>query len=284
MNFLEKQSLTCGSKELDLKVPAVMGIINLTPDSFYDGGSNDSHEAILRKVTEMIDQGAVIIDIGAISTRPGAAQLNAREELSRLLPALKLIRKEFPQVIISVDTYRKSMAEVSIEEGSDIINDISGGVMDSEMIPFMCTRSEAYILMHMQGTPESMQNNPQYNDVIREVESFFIQQTSIFMQAGKQNIILDPGFGFGKSVEHNYRLLSGLGEFASLCYPILAGVSRKSMINKVLGTKPASALNGTTVVNTIALLRGANILRVHDVKEAIEAVKIFTAYKQSIIA
>jgi len=205
-------------------------------------------------------------------------------ELSRLMPALKLIRKEFPQVIISVDTYRKSMAEVSIEEGSDIINDISGGVMDSEMIPFMCTRSEAYILMHMQGTPESMQNNPQYNDVIREVESFFIQQTSIFMQAGKQNIILDPGFGFGKSVEHNYRLLSGLGEFASLCYPILAGVSRKSMINKVLGTKPASALNGTTVVNTIALLRGANILRVHDVKEAIEAVKIFTAYKQSIIA
>lgn len=260
-----------------------MGIINLTPDSFYDGGSYPSGEGLLEKISVMINEGASVIDIGALSTRPGSDQLTAKEELERLIPSLIPIREAFPEVILSVDTYRKEVAEAAIKAGADLINDVSGGMMDNEMIPFMCTREEAYIIMHMQGTPENMQVNPQYTDVVKEVEAFFMRQTAIFKKAGKHNIILDPGFGFGKNIEHNYKLLSAIAEFTSLCYPVLAGVSRKSMINRVLDIKAASALNGTTVINTIALLRGASILRVHDVKEAVEAVRLFMAYKQSLM-
>lgn len=284
MNFLENQSITCADKTLDLHDPVVMGIINLTPDSFYDGGSYTTAEEMLAKIEQMLSDGARIIDIGALSTRPGAKALTSEEEADRLLEPLKLIRRTFPEIILSVDTYRKVVASVAVNEGADIINDISGGQMDEEMIPFMCNQKAAYILMHIKGNPENMQSNPQYDDVIREVGNFFLQQIIRFKQAGKENIILDPGFGFGKSVDHNYQLLSALSEFATYCYPVLAGFSRKSMINKVLGTSPINALNGTTVLNAMALMKGAHILRVHDVKEAVEAVKIFIQYRNSILS
>lgn len=265
---------------LQLQVPAVMGILNLTMNSFYDGGKYRSLDRILQRVTEMQDEGAAIIDIGALSTRSGSDQADAQVELSRLLEPLRFIRRSFPDIIISIDTYRKAVAEAAIDEGADIINDISGGMLDSQMIPFMSTRKEAYILMHIQGTPETMQLNPHYVDVTAEVTAFFKQQLRLFEDQGKTNIVLDPGFGFGKDVEHNYQLLNDLTVFKSLGYPILAGVSRKSMINRVLGTSPENALNGTTVVNTIALLNGADILRVHDVRPAIEAVKIIEQVKK----
>lgn len=281
MNFLENQSINCGDKTLDLRDPIVMGIVNLTPDSFYDGGIYKTAEDMLANIGQMIRDGASIIDIGALSTRPGAQSLTSEEETDRLLDPLKLIRRTFPEIIISVDTYRQQVASVAINEGADIINDISGGQMDEEMIPFMCNQSAAYILMHIKGTPEDMQLNPQYDDVTREVGNFFLQQIIRFKQAGKENIILDPGFGFGKTVDHNYKLLSALPEYATYCYPVLTGFSRKSMINKVLGITPKNALNGTTVINTMALMKGAHILRVHDVKEAAEAIKIFVQYRNS---
>lgn len=281
MNFLEKQSILCGSKEVDLSTPQVMGIINLTPDSFYDGGTNNTTGEILAKVEEMINEGAAIIDIGALSTRPGSGQYSPEEETERLLEPLQAIRKTFGEIVISVDTYRKSVAELAIDEGADIINDISGGMMDDEMITYMCTQKSAYVLMHMQGTPENMQSNPYYENVVREVESFFVHQTAIFRKAGKHNIILDPGFGFGKNTDHNFKLLEAIEEFATYPYPVMAGVSRKSMINRVLGTQPVNALNGTTVINTIALLKGARILRVHDVKPAMEAVKLVNQFSLS---
>lgn len=281
MNFLEKQSIKCGNKELNLSAPVVMGILNLTPDSFFDGGSYHTTGEMLDKVSQMITDGATIVDIGALSTRPGAQQLNADEELDRLIEPLKVIRHEFPELIISIDTYRKTVAEAAINEGADIINDISGGLMDKEMIPFICTQQAAYVIMHMQGNPETMQLNPHYDDVVHEVESFFLKQVAIFKKAGKHNIILDPGFGFGKTVEHNYQLLQAISKYAVYPYPVLAGVSRKSMINRVLGTKAAEALNGTTVINTIALLKGASILRVHDIKAAIETIKLVNVFNES---
>lgn len=281
MNFLEKQSIKCGSKRLDLSEPVVMGILNVTPDSFYDGGQNNSPDAALAKAEKLVSEGAAIIDMGALSTRPGAETLDTGSEIKRLVSYLRLIRKSFPEVIISVDTFRSEVADASIQEGADIINDISGGMLDSEMIEYMCHQDAAYILMHMQGTPETMQLNPSYDNVIKEVGAFFMHQLAHFKKASKQNIILDPGFGFGKNIDHNYRLLSSINDFASLGYPVLVGVSRKSMINKVLGTSPDTALNGTTVINTIALMNGAQILRVHDVKPAIEAIKLVKQFRQS---
>lgn len=281
MNFFEKHSIGCGSKQLDLSVPAVMGIVNVTPDSFFDGGQYDSPFLILQKVEQMIDQGASIIDIGALSTRPGALSVSCELEIQRLMPHLQAIRKEFPDIILSVDTFRKEVAEAALSEGADIINDVSGGVNDPEMIEYMCKQHAAYIMMHMQGNPQTMQINPVYDDVVKEVGDFFLKQLVTFQAAGKNNIILDPGFGFGKSVDHNYRLLHGLSTYKTIGYPILAGISRKSMINKVIGTSPANALNGTTAVNVIALLQGANILRVHDVKPAMEAIKLVEQFNQS---
>ncbi len=281
MNFLENRTINCGSKKLDLTSPVVMGILNLTPDSFYDGGTYSSGEDLIRKTTQMISDGASIIDIGAVSTRPGAKFLSAKEEIERLLNPLKLLRRNFPEMIISIDTFRKSVADAAIGEGADIINDISGGMLDSEMINFMCSQSAAYILMHMQGTPENMQQNPYYEDVVIEVGEFFKRQLISFNAVNKYNIILDPGFGFGKTVDNNFELLEALSIFKSYSYPLLAGVSRKSMINKVLGTTPQEALNGTTVINTIALIKGANILRVHDVKPAFEAIKLINQFRQS---
>jgi len=269
-----------GNKKLDLILPKVMGILNLTPDSFYDGGVYKSEKEFLSKVETMQKDGVDIIDIGAVSTRPGAAEVSETEEIQRLLPTIKKISSAFPDVIISVDTYRSEVARLSINEGAHIINDISGGTFDDQMAQTIAELKVPYILMHIQGSPKNMQNNPAYENVTRDIIKFFEKQLKTLnaLQV-HNNIILDPGFGFGKNLSHNYELLKNLEKIRFLGYPVLAGVSRKSMINKVLETAPKNALNGTTVVNTIALLNGANILRVHDVKAAKEAIKIYTYYK-----
>ena len=263
----------CNGQTLDLSSPKVMGILNLTPDSFYDGNVYPQLKDQLNRVEQMIFEGAAIIDIGAVSTRPGALPVDEMEEAARLLPALKEIRYSFPQTIISIDTYRSGIARQCFECGAGIINDIYGGRYDKGMIPWVHSMGIPYVVMHMQGTPQNMQQSPDYMDVTDEVISFFRMQLAEFNPIFKQ-IILDPGFGFGKSVEHNYQLLSDLRSLKTFGFPLMVGLSRKSMINKVLEIKPDDALNGSTVLNTIALLKGADILRVHDVKEAMEAVKL----------
>jgi len=258
-----------------------MGILNLTPDSFYDGGKYKSGADILLHVEQMINEGVDIIDIGAVSTRPGANEINDNEELNRLLPAFENIITAFPEIIISIDTFRSEVARKLIDAGAHIINDISGGTFDHKMFELIAEIKVPYILMHIQGTPENMQENPVYQNVTLEVMDFFRTQLSKLEKLGvKDNIILDPGFGFGKTVYNNYQLLKDLDQFKQLRHPVMAGVSRKSMINKVLGTKPESALNGTTALHTIALLNGANILRVHDVKEAKEVVMLLETYRK----
>jgi dihydropteroate synthase len=258
---------------LDLTHPVVMGILNITPDSFYDGSLYPTLNDQIRQVEKMVTEGAAIIDIGAVSTRPGSVPVDEQEEWNRLLPVIIAVKRFFPDILISIDTFRSAVARIAIEHGVGMINDIYGGSFDENMIKTIQTENVPFVIMHMQGTPETMQDNPQYLDVVEEVRSFFIQQAALF-GTGKDKIILDPGFGFGKSTEDNFRLLSGLDRFKSLGYPILAGVSRKSMINRVLKTKPSEALNGTTVANTVALMKGANIIRVHDVKEAMEAIQL----------
>lgn len=260
-----------------MQLPLVMGIVNVSPDSFFDGNPFQSADSILAQVAQMVADGAQIIDVGAVSTRPGALPVSQAEEAARLLPALELICKAYPDLIVSVDTTNAATAQQAIAAGAAIVNDISGGLADPTMFTTVAALDVPYILMHMQGTPQTMQQNPEYTDVVAEVLYFFTERINALKLAGVTDIIIDPGFGFGKTVEHNYQLLAALAEFRMLGYPVLAGVSRKSMINKVLGTKPETALNGTTVVNTMALMNGASILRVHDVKEAVEAVKLYNA-------
>jgi dihydropteroate synthase len=250
-----------------------MGVLNLTPDSFFDGNLYPGLKERLDRVEKMIVEGAAIIDIGAVSTRPGAEAVSEQEELDRLVPLLDEVIRHFPGVVVSVDTFRSSVAKVCIDRGAGMINDIYGGRYDDGMISLFSSNNVAYVLMHMQGTPENMQRKPHYVDVVGEVDIFFRNQLEKF-HSGFNQIILDPGFGFGKSVDHNFTLLSHLDHFTAMGFPVLAGLSRKSMINKVLNTQPGEALNGTTVLNTIALLKGASILRVHDVREAAEAVKL----------
>ena len=281
ISFYAERSINCNGKSLDLLTPVVMGIVNVSPDSFYIPKVADtikpeasSTENILEQVCSMIDCGARIIDVGAYSSRPGAKHIVVEEELKRLLPAVKAIRDSFPDVIISVDTFRAEVALKVQKEGADVINDISGGGLDNEMFDVIASSQMGYILMHMQGTPQNMQDDPKYKDVFKEVYTYFEQRVQTLKQMGVENIILDPGFGFGKTVEHNYMLLNRLSGFHELGCPVLAGISRKSMINKVLNTTPEKALNGTSVLNTIALLNGASILRVHDVKEAMEVIKL----------
>lgn len=258
-----------------------MGILNLTPDSFYDGGKYKSDADILVQVEKMINEGVGIIDIGAVSTRPGAKEISDKDELHKLLPAFKKIITAFPEIIISIDTYRSEVARKLIDAGAHIINDISGGTFDHKMFDLVAKTKVAYILMHIKGTPENMQNNPVYQNVTLEVMDFFRNQLSKLAKLEvKDNLVLDPGFGFGKTLSNNYQLLKDLDQFKQLGHPVLAGVSRKSMINKVLGTIPESALNGTTALHTIALLNGANILRVHDAKEAKEVVKLVDVYRK----
>jgi len=272
--------MNCNGKLLDLSSPVVMGILNITPDSFYDGGKHPTTEKAVFQAERMIREGAAIIDIGAVSTRPDAVEIDEKEEWLRLKAVLPDLRKEFPETIISVDTWRSSVAKEAVACGADIINDISGGQFDQEMFKTIAGLKVAYIMMHTQGTPGTMQQNPHYDDVVNDIFDFFTENLKKLRHLGvTDNIIIDPGFGFGKTVKHNYELLSKISKFKSLGFPVLVGLSRKSMINKILESKPSEALNGTSVLNTIALLNGADILRVHDVKEAVEAIKLVGFYQ-----
>lgn len=276
-----KQTINCRGKLINFSTPQVMGIINVTPDSFFDGGKYNTESGIIERANMHLDAGASILDVGAVSTRPKAEMIAESEELQRLIPAIKLLRSTFPEVVISADTFRSSIAKAAVEAGADIINDISGGTMDEDMFSTIAQLQVPYILMHIQGTPETMQDNPHYEDVTKEVISDLMLKVDQLKKLGVHDIIIDPGFGFGKTVEHNFSLLHNLNQFAVLGHPILAGLSRKSMINRVLNTKPENALNGTTALNMIALERGVSILRVHDVKEAMECVKLNTAISNS---
>ena len=272
--FKKKCFINCRGALLDLSGPMIMGILNLTPDSFYDGGKYKNEKDALNQTGKMLEEGAGIIDIGAVSSRPGAEKINPEEEQTRLLPHLRNIARKFPGAVLSVDTYNASTARAAVNEGAAIINDISGGTMDKEMFETIASLNVPYILMHIQGTPQSMQKKPIYEDVFKAVSAFFSERTDLLKRLGVNDIIIDPGFGFGKTVEHNYTLLNNLDKFRIFNLPVLAGLSRKSMICRVLDSKPEAALNGTTALNTIALLKGANILRVHDVKEAVEVMRI----------
>ncbi len=258
-----------------------MGILNVTKDSFFDGGQYLNEKAIIAKCKKMLDEGAHIIDIGAQSSRPGASIVTAQDELNKLLPVIKLLKSEFPKIIISIDTYWAEVAKQCIQAGANIINDISAGEMDKDMFDIIAKLQVPYIIMHMKGTPKNMQDNPTYNNVVLEIISYFQKKIEELKKKGIKQIIIDPGFGFGKTLTHNYQLLNKLEEFNSLKTPILIGASRKSMIYKLLDKSPQEALNGTSVINTIALLKGAHILRVHDVKEAAECIKITTFAEKS---
>lgn len=274
--------LKVGGEVLDLSTPAVMGILNVTPDSFYDGGSYQSEAKIIGRIHQIVEEGGRIIDVGAYSSRPGAAAVSEKEEIGRLMPAVELIRKYYPHIPVSIDTFRAKVAkEVNTCMGTVIVNDISGGTMDETMFDYVAQAGIPYVMMHIQGTPETMQKNPEYADVVKEIGQFFRERIARLEAAGFRQIILDPGFGFGKTLQHNYELLDGMETYKSFGYPLLAGISRKSMIYNLLGGTPADALNGTTVLNTVSLLKGADILRVHDVKEAVEAVKIVGAMRES---
>lgn len=252
----------------------VMGILNLSDNSFYDGGKYNSTEKILIQTKKMIDEGVNIIDIGAQSSRPGSNEISEDEELNKIIPSLIEIRKNFPNVLISVDTYRANVAEESINNGADIINDISSGDLDKNMFTVIAKYKVPYIIMHMLGTPKNMQENPTYNNVVEEIIYYFQQKIETLHDLGINNLIIDPGFGFGKTLENNYEILNNLEKLKCLKHPILVGVSRKSMIYKLLNTDVNQALNGTSVINTIALTKGTDILRVHDIKEAVECIKI----------
>ncbi len=274
--FCKKHLLNLGGKPYSIDSPMIMGILNITPDSFHDGGQYNTSENAVNRVHEMLSEGASIIDIGPSSTRPGASSLSAKEETARIKAVLPTLKKEFPDTIFSLDTYQAEVARAGADMGVHIINDISGGTMDADMPKAVADIKLPYILMHIQGTPQTMQKNPHYENVFEEVSYFFSKQMNTFLDAGVADIILDPGFGFGKNLEHNYELLAKLHLLKVFQRPILVGVSRKSMINKLLDISAQDALNGTTVVNTIALQKGADILRVHDVKAAAEALKILT--------
>jgi dihydropteroate synthase len=274
-------TLNCKGKLLVIDKPLVMGIINITSDSFYEGSRSQTVESILSQATKMIGEGADIIDIGGQSTRPGSERISVKEELQRVLSAIETILKNFPETIISVDTYQAIVAEECVRSGAAIINDISAGNMDSDMIPTVAKLQVPYICMHMKGTPQDMQEHPSYENVTKEVLDFFIQKTDECRRAGINDVIIDPGFGFGKTISHNFTLLKELSAFKMLEKPIMAGLSRKSTIYKTLGINTNEALNGTTVLNTLALQNGANILRVHDVKEAKEVIKLYKQYEQA---
>lgn len=272
--FSEIRTLRFQSKEIRIDRPLVMGILNLTPDSFYDGGKHPGQQEILSHVEKMIRDGAALIDIGAMTTKPNSEFIREDIELERLIPVIRLLKKSFPEMAFSVDTFRASVAKACIEEGIMMINDISGGTFDEEMPSLIGHYNIPYVMMHIHGTPATMQNNPLTIEAEKHVHGFFEKQIEVFLQKGARHIILDPGFGFGKNVEGNFMLLKNLSNLKKYGFPILVGLSRKSMICRLLDVKPTEALNGTTVLNTIALLNGASILRVHDVKEAVESIAL----------
>ncbi len=277
-NFIKSnQYINCNGTLLDLNTPKIMGILNITPDSFFDGGKYQEEDSILKRVQCMIADGADIIDIGAYSSRPGADHISADEELNRLAKALNIIRKAYPEVILSVDTFRAKIAEAVVKDFQvDIINDIAAGEMDEKMFDTMVELNVPYIIMHMKGTPQDMQKDPNYNyDVVYEIIDYFSKKVEELKQRGLHDIILDPGFGFGKTLDHNYELLNRIKELDVLGLPVLIGLSRKSMIYNLLDCTPQEALNGTSLLNMISLQNGASILRVHDVKEARECVAIY---------
>ena len=271
-------TLNCKGRLLVVDKPIVMGIINSTPDSFYSGSRVQGTDAILKQAEQMIKDGATIIDIGGQSTRPGSEKLNADQELQRVIDPIAAIHQHFPEVFISIDTYYAKVAKEAVDAGACIINDISAGSMDNDMIPVVASLHTPYVLMHMKGTPQTMQQEATYDNVTREVLDFFIQKKNQLHKAGIVDIIIDPGFGFGKTIAHNFELLKTLEVFRMLNAPLLLGLSRKSTIYKTLNITAGEALNGTTVLNTIGLLNGASILRVHDVKEAMETIKLVEAY------
>lgn len=279
-----KNTINLNGRLIDFSTPVVMGILNVTPDSFFDGGKYRTEKNVLKRAEEILVQGGTIIDIGAISTQPGAEGISTKAEIERLLPAVKAVRKNFPEAFISIDTYRSWVAMEVIEEcGPCIVNDVTGGNFDVLMFDTIGKLGVPYILMHMQGTPLKMQENPEYEDIIREISMFFTEKTKQLTRAGVKDVIIDPGFGFGKTLEHNYDLLNRLDSFKVFQLPVMVGVSRKSMIFKLLGSKPDEALNGTSVINTLALMGGADLLRVHDVREAVEAVKIMNMIRSTVV-
>lgn len=280
--FSRKQTINCRGELIDLSTPKIMGIINLTPDSFYDGGKYKSNKDVISQINSILEDGCDIFDIGAYSSRPGAENVSEKEELNRLSSALEFIRKEFPNIIISVDTFRSEVAKRVVEDYNvDIINDISAGELDSDMFKTIADLNVPYIIMHMKGNPQTMQQNPNYDNVVKEVMTYFSAKLEKLKLLGIKDVILDPGFGFGKTIEHNYQLLNYLNDFRIFELPVLAGLSRKSMLFKLLETTPEKALNATSVANALALQGGANILRVHDVKEAQETIKIFNMFKNA---
>lgn len=275
-------TLNLRGRLLELREPQIMGILNVTPDSIYSDSRTPDEAHITDRVRQMMDEGADMIDIGGYSSRPGADDVTPEEEMDRLRRGLRIVRKLYPEVPVSVDTFRADVARMCIEEeGADIINDISGGMMDRQMFRTVARLGVPYILMHMQGTPDTMQVAPHYDNLRREVMLYFAERIDRLCQMGAKDIIVDPGFGFGKTLEHNYELMNHLEDFAVFNLPLLVGISRKSMIYKLTGGTPQTSLNGTTVLNTISLVKGAHILRVHDVKAAAEAKQIYMAMKRN---
>lgn len=268
------KTINCKGTLIDHSVPKVMGIINVTPDSFFDGGKTTIQADIVSRASSLLAEGATFLDVGGYSSRPGALEVSEREELDRVIPAIESIIAKFPKALISIDTFRSSVAKKAIEAGACMVNDISGGQADPDMLPLVGKLKVPYVLMHMRGTPQTMEAESNYDNVTRELISFFSERLAAARKAGINDVILDPGFGFAKNHEQSFELLNNLDLFDVLDAPLLVGISRKSMIYKTLDATPAEALNGTTALNSIALLKGASILRVHDVKEAAECVKL----------
>jgi len=265
-------TINCKGKLIHLTTPKVMGILNLTPDSFYDGGKYYDEKGVFSQVEKMLSEGATFIDVGAYSSRPGAKHISEEEELQRIVPIVKSLIDKFPNILLSIDTFRSEVAKQCIEQGAALINDISAGEMDDKMMQTVGDLNVPYIMMHMDGTPQNMQQNPVYNNVTQDVLYYFSEKIAIVRSFGINDVIIDPGFGFGKTNAHNYQLLNELELFKNIDLPLLIGLSRKSMIYKTLNSDAQNALNGTTSLNTISLFKGANILRVHDVKEAMECI------------
>jgi dihydropteroate synthase len=274
-------SINCKGKLLSLDEPVVMGIINATPDSFYEGHLSMPNNDIIELAGRMVADGATIIDIGGLSTRPGSKPVSVQEEIDRILPVIKNLNAAYPEIILSIDTYNSTVAKTAVAAGAAIVNDISGGNLDAAMIETVADLNVPFICMHMRGTPATMQQQAIYENVVKDILDFFIAKTDACKKAGIKDVIIDPGFGFAKNIEHNFSLLKELSVLKIIGNPILAGLSRKSTIYKTLGVTAAEALNGTTVLNTMALMNGASILRVHDVKEAMETIKLFNAYKKA---
>lgn len=273
-------TINCNGKLIDLSTPKVMGILNCTPDSFYDGGKYKSESQFLSQVEKMLSDGATFVDIGAYSSKPNAEFVSEEDELNRLLPVIELVLKSFPKTIISVDTFRSEIAQKAIENGAALINDISAGNLDENMLETVGKLQVPYIMMHMKGTPQTMQTLTQYDNICKEMLFYFSERVGKARSCGINDIIIDPGFGFAKKLEQNYEVMKKLELFQMLELPLLVGISRKSMIYKTLETTAENSLNGTTFLNAISLQKGANILRVHDVKEAVESVKLFNKLNQ----